>query len=103
VFCERRSSWKYLCLHPQQWENDLAMAVENFKDDAANHAIIKLLDDIGDGALDAIIASGTLYDCIEDHESPQTIRSHHMVWLFSDVSGHQVLHRISVKYSISME
>jgi hypothetical protein len=66
-----------------------ATVVRKIQDhDAENHANIKFLVELGDGAFDEIIAYGTLCDCIEDLED-EDISSEHKSWTFTDVIGHQ--------------
>jgi hypothetical protein len=66
-----------------------ATVVRKIQDhDAENHANIKFLVELGDGAFDEIIAYGTHCDCIEDLED-EDISSEQKAWTFTDVVGHQ--------------
>jgi hypothetical protein len=55
---------------------------------AENHANIKFLVELGDGAFDEIIAYGSLFECIEDLED-EDLTSEKKVWTFTAVIGHQ--------------
>jgi hypothetical protein len=56
--------------------------------DAENHANIKFLVELDDGAFNENIAYGTLCDFIEDLED-EDLSSEHKVWIFNVVVGHQ--------------
>jgi hypothetical protein len=68
-----------------------ATVVRKIQDhDAENHAFIKFLVELGDGAFDKMIAYGTLCECIEDLEH-EYLTVEHKAWIFADVIGHQGL------------
>jgi hypothetical protein len=75
----------------------LATIVRKIQDlDAENHAYIKFLVELGDGAFDEKIAYGTLCACIEELEDEDLI-SEQKLWLFTDFIGYQRTLRKSLK------
>jgi hypothetical protein len=56
--------------------------------DAENHANIKLLVELGDGAFNEINAYGTLCECSEDLED-EDLTSEQKDWTLTDFIGHQ--------------
>ena len=56
--------------------------------EAHNHANIKFLVELGDGAFDEIISYNTLCECIEQLED-EKIDSAEKVWTFKEILGHQ--------------